>query len=240
MLLHLSLAASLGAWHWWNNRAVERFGEANSLGASAGVSAVAQIPIMRRQGRLNPVANDTESQLQTPELKKAQPKPRPEPEDPNAIPLNRRQKKTEREIVATNQRYRPDPILPNQVTSTSGRALVNPMMGVTGSGGVGTSDSSPFGARFGWYEKLLRERVGQKWRTDDVDSRLRSAPPAIVTFTIARDGNVSGVRIFQSSGNYALDNSALRAIHEASPMPPLPGGFEKPSAQIEFQFELKR
>jgi protein TonB len=114
------------------------------------------------------------------------------------------------------------------------------MIGVQGSGGVGASASSPFGNRFGWYEKLIRERVAQRWRTNDVDSRLRTAPAAIVTFTIAKDGNISNIKIFQSSGNYALDQSAQRAVYEANPMPPLPQGFEKNSANIEFWFELKR
>jgi protein TonB len=63
---------------------------------------------------------------------------------------------------------------------------------------------------------------------------------AIVTFTIRRDGSVTGLRLAQSSGNYALDTSAQRAILEAAPLPPLPPQFERDSAAVEFWFELKR
>jgi periplasmic protein TonB len=238
ILLHVGVIAALVAYEYWNHRKRDLFGDPNSLGASAGVSAVAQIPIPRREGRVNRVANDTESQVAPPE--KTEKKSEPKPDDADAIPLKRKQRKTKQEVIASNQKYREDPTLPNQVTSNLGQAAVTPMIGVQGSGGVGASASSPFGNRFGWYEKLIRERVAQRWRTNDVDSRLRTAPAAIVTFTIAKDGNISNIKIFQSSGNYALDQSAQRAVYEANPMPPLPQGFEKNSANIEFWFELKR
>jgi len=237
-ILHIGVIAILIGYQYWSNRVRDKFGDPNSLGASAGVSAVAQIPIPRRDGRINRVANDTESLVAPPE--KTEKKPAEKREDPDAIPLNKRDKKTKQEVVASNQKYREDPVLPNQVTSNLGQAAVSPMIGVQGSGGVGTSASSPFGNRFGWYEKLIRERVAQRWRTNDVDSRLRTAPVAILTFSIAKDGNISNIKIVQSSGNYALDQSAQRAIYDSNPMPPLPAGFERNSANIEFWFELKR
>lgn len=240
LALHGLVIGVLAGYEWWTNRERDRIGERNSLGAAAGITSVSQIPIARRDARVNPVANDTESMVPTPEKVKPTPKEKVVREDPDAIPLKRKQKKTREEIIATNQRYKPDPVLPNQVTSNLGQAAVSPLLGVQGSGGVGTATASPFGNRFGWYEKLLRERVAQKWSTLDVDQRLRTAPPCIVTFTIARDGNVSAVKIIQSSGNYAIDQSAQRAVLEAAPMPPLPTGFERNTANIEFWFELKR
>ncbi len=238
LLLHLGVIATLVGYGYWMNRTRDLFGDPTSMGASAGVSSVAQIPIPRREGRVNKVANDTESQVSPPE--KAEKKPAAKPDEPDAIPLKKRQKKTQQELIASNQKYRPDPVVPNQVTSMLGQAAVSPMIGVQGSGGVGTSSSSPFGNRFGWYEKLLRERVSQKWSTNEVDSRLRSSPPCVVSFTIAKDGNVSNIKVIQSSGIYALDQSAQKAINDANPMPPLPAGFERNTANIEFWFELKR
>jgi outer membrane biosynthesis protein TonB len=44
----------------------------------------------------------------------------------------------------------------------------------------------------------------------------------------------------QQSGISALDYSVQRAILEASPFPPIPAGFDKDSARVEFTFELKR
>jgi TonB family protein len=44
----------------------------------------------------------------------------------------------------------------------------------------------------------------------------------------------------QRSGNPTLDYSAQRAVLEAAPFPPLPAGFERDSARVEINFELKR
>ncbi len=238
LLLHAALFGSLAAWEWWSHRPRDTFGDPNSLGASAGVTAVNTIPIPRRDARTNPLANDVQSDIPTPVEKKPQPKP--DREDPDAIPLKRKQKKSLQERIASNQTYKPDPLLRNQITSNNGQAASSPLFGVAGSGGVGAGNSSPFGTRFGWYEKLLRERIASKWRTDDVAANIRTAPIVIIGFTIARDGSVSGVRVLQTSGVYALDNSAQRAIYEAAPMPRLPDQFERPAAQVEFHFELRR
>jgi protein TonB len=113
------------------------------------------------------------------------------------------------------------------------------MVGMTGSGGIGVGAGS-FGERFGYYVDLLRQRVAEKWQTSDVDPRLQTAPPVVVTFTIHRNGSLTGVRVVQRSGNSVLDTSAQRAIYDAAPMPPLPAGWDRDSATIEFWFELKR
>ena len=68
----------------------------------------------------------------------------------------------------------------------------------------------------------------------------RPGQVTIVTFSIYRDGRAGDVRIVQSSGNPMVDISAQRAVLDASPFPPLPQGFERSSANIEFQFQLKR
>ena len=242
LVLHLAIIGSLVGWQLWQNRARERWGDPNAIaGGSVSITPVARIPIPQRAGIVNPVANDTPSELPTP------PKPQPKPqekakEDPDAVALNlKRERRTQTDIAARNQRYRPeDAARDNQLTSTTGQRAVSPMFGVEGSGGVGTGTGSVFGVRFGWYESLLRQRVASKWRTTEVDARIRQLPVAILTFTIRRDGSVSGMKIAQSSGNYTLDTSAQRAILEAAPFPPLPPQFERDSAAVEFWFELKR
>jgi periplasmic protein TonB len=113
-------------------------------------------------------------------------------------------------------------------------------MGQLGSGGVGVGQGSPFGNRFGNYVMILRQRVAEKWHTADVDPRIHTLPPAIVTFDLLRDGSVRNVRLAQGSGNPAVDYSAQRAIYDASPFPPLPATYERNDATIEFWFELRR
>jgi protein TonB len=164
--------------------------------------------------------------------------------EPNAIPL--RGRKAQQQLAARAERaqqYRAQPDRPNQVYSSVGQALSSDMYGGrtgTTGGAVGVGPRGAFGQRFGWYRDLLEQRVGQKWRTDDVDARVQTAPPVIVTFDILRNGQIRDVRVLQASGNRALDFSAQRAVYEAAPFPPLPQGYERDSAQIEFWFQLKR
>jgi outer membrane biosynthesis protein TonB len=48
------------------------------------------------------------------------------------------------------------------------------------------------------------------------------------------------MQLLQTSGVPSLDFSVKRAILDASPLPPIPPGFDRDSAKVEFTFELKR
>jgi protein TonB len=87
---------------------------------------------------------------------------------------------------------------------------------------------------------LIIDQVGRHWNTAALT--MSTAPVAVVTFVINRDGSTpqSSVRISQSSGILPLDLSAQRAVMDAAPFPPLPAGFPRSNAQIELRFELRR
>lgn len=219
------------------------WGNPHSLGGggSVGIQAVSQLPMPLRTGATNPVANDTESRV--PQAPKPQPK-KAEIPDPDAIPIRGRdvpRKPTYMRSQQSSQYNANQQHQNHQLYSEKGQALSSNMFGgLQGTGGVGMGPGSAFGNKFGWYRDLLEQRVGQKWHTDEVDPRLQTAPPVIVTFEIRKNGSISNVRVLQGSGNRTLDYSAQRAISEAAPFPPLPQGYERDSAQIEFWFQLKR
>lgn len=238
LALHAGIFAVLAGYAWWmGNRPT--FGDANSLGGGAvSVSVVNSIPLPPRRGVENRVARETENE--TPQEKMERVEKRVLSDDEGlALDKKKKPKKKTREEAAL-RRYLPDEDLTNKVTSTVGRAATSPMLQVQNAGNLGTGENNPFGDRFGAYAKLIRDAVARQWRTNDVPANIRSLPPAIVTFTIARDGSVSAVKVVQTSGNYMLDNSAQRAVLEASPLPALPPQFDRNSATVEFLFELKR
>ena len=242
--LHLSVGAAVLISAWIGHGSRVQWGDVNGGGmGSVTVNVVPRIPLPGRSGPINPVANDTESVVPTPPPK-AKPKPKVEAPEPNAIAIKSRnaERKASRAASAPNKFREQQQDLPNQVYSSAGQAVVSPMYGMTGGGGVGIGTSSPFGAQFGWYVNLLRDQVARNWRTSDLDPRLRSAPQVWVTFTIRRDGSVApgSVRITQRSGNQALDFSAQRAILDAAPFQPLPPQFQRNEVEIEFRFELRR
>ncbi|MBC7927557.1 MAG: TonB family protein [Bryobacteraceae bacterium] len=238
--LHIGLAALVAGWSYLQlSGRVEKWGDPKSLGGGAVTITPVSIPLPPRQGRVNRVANDTESQV--PSDPKPVPKPIQKAPEPDAIAIKGREpQQKSKPQAATPQKYTsvPDP-KPNQVYSQTGQALTSPMFSqAPGGGGVGSGSVSPFGNRFGWYEQLLRERVARNWRSQDLDARIRDR--VSVSFEIARDGSISKVRIAQSSGNFTLDQSAQRAIVQSNPLPPLPREFERDVANIEFWFGLQQ
>lgn len=243
VVLHAVLFAALGGLAWWRGSAI-RIGDPNTLG---GVTVVATdgIPMVQRTGPRNPVANDTESQV--PERPKPATKQRVEPEDPDAVAIDRLPKKKkkltpfEEKILAQQRKLAERDLKENQVYSTTGRALVAPTFAATSSGSGGSIGSgNPFGEKFGAYGKLVIDRIAQKWRTQDIDPGIQTAPMIVVNFDILRDGHVKNVKLLQRSGVYQLDLSAQRAVLEAGPFEPLPAGFDSNVANVQINFQFKR
>ena len=240
VVFHAGILAALVAGSFIPGRTPQRWGDVESMGGSTVVNPVSRIPMVARSGAINRVANDTESQIpQAPEKPKAAQKS-VEPE-PDAISIKGRDSKKTSRVTAANDRYRPyTETKPNQVYSSTGGALVSPMIGTTGSGGVGIGKGTPLGDRFGAYAALLQQRIAQNWKTQDVDARIRTAPPVIMNFTILRNGTIKDIKVKTSSGNPALDYSAQRALYDVGKVEPLPPGYDRDEAVIEFWFELKR
>jgi protein TonB len=240
LVLHVSMAAAVVVFSLVRIPG-EHWGDDKAGGGTVAINVLHQVPLPANSGTVNPVANNTKSEVPEPKPEKVAKAQVKEPE-PDAIPIpSRAAPRKPSPRAASVNKYREQQIdRPNQLYTSEGQRLVSPMIGQPGSGGVGVGQGSPFGDRFGYYVDILRQRVAQKWRSSDVDPRIRSLPAAIVTFTIRRDGSVSGVRVEQTSGNLALDLSAQRAIADAAPFPPLPAGYDKNDVSIEFWFELKR
>jgi periplasmic protein TonB len=237
--LHVAVLASLSLYNWIGSR-TESFGSKDAGGGSIGIQAVDSIPLPHT-GMANPVANDTESQVPQ-DVSKPVPRAKKEVVSKDAIPLKTREKKRLADVASERQKFRPfKEIDQNQVYAKQAPQVSNPMFSAKpGSGRIGTGPNSPLGTRFAGYAQQIQELISQKWRTGDVDPSLQTAPTVIATFDLMRDGSIKNLVILQKSGNYSLDNSVQRAVLEASPFPPIPPGYEKDSAKVEFWFELKR
>jgi TolA protein len=185
---------------------------------------------------MNPVANDTQNVI---------PPPKPQPAkqklpDPEAIALKSRdaKKKAAEEAAAYRQKYKAAEARPNQVTSSTGQAAVSQMFTpLPGGGGVGSGSENPFGYGFGWYAALMRDKVARNWNRQGLDVRVQ-VPTVTIFFDVQRDGSIRNARIAQPSGNYLLDQSALRAVMTSSPFQPLPPQLPKDSYTISLEFRL--
>jgi periplasmic protein TonB len=212
----------------------EVWGGPTHAGDAVAVNAVKSIPLPSHSGRVNPVANETESQV--PQAPKPEPKKQVKVPEEKAIPLKSRTAQKQPKQQA-QQRYRPEPLRPNQVTAAEAPAVRTPMFQKPG-GAVGLGQNSTLGTRFGAYADLVAQRVTEKWQNDALAGQ--SAPMAIITFDIQRDGSIRNAKVAQPSGNSTMDYSALRAVMDAAPFPPLPSEYDRNQASVELQFQLKR
>jgi protein TonB len=205
-----------------------------SAGSAVAINSVKSIPLPSRAGQVNPVANETESQV--PQAPKPEPKQQAKVPE-NAIPIKSRFAKQQPKPQAL-QHYHPQPPAQNQVFSRDAPAAVSPMFQKPGSGGVGVGPNSAFGNQFGAYASLVVQRVTEKWQTTGLAGM--HLPMVVITFDIQRDGSVKNPQIAQRSGNSTLDYSALRAVTDAAPFPPLPPQYSGSSTNVELRFQLQQ
>ncbi len=98
-----------------------------------------------------------------------------------------------------------------------------------GSGIFGTQ-----GFPLGEYASTIKKRVTKNWY---IPSNLRhSNEYTTIVFFIDRDGQHFGTQIVDSSGNNSLNITALNAILNSNPFPPLPPGFPGDHIGVKYIF----
>lgn len=105
----------------------------------------------------------------------------------------------------------------------------------SGSGqGLGFGPGGP-GGGYNYYYGALQSKLKNAWFNTAM-AASEGGQIAYVACRIHRSGQASDIRIYQSSGNEALDRSGLRAVHRAQPFPPIPSG--NPNQYIDVIFEF--
>jgi protein TonB len=97
-----------------------------------------------------------------------------------------------------------------------------------GGGGGGFGD-------FAYYRIAIQNKVAANWSPGFVSGEAS----CIVYFRIIRSGRVVGARVEETSGIPFYDQTARRAVIEASPLPPLPEQFPDDAVGIHFLFRYK-
>ncbi len=90
---------------------------------------------------------------------------------------------------------------------------------------------------FTWYLSRVQRKVAERWAEQPRISEPAQRP--LIFVEILRDGSIKPPRVEKSSGNALYDQAALRAITEASPFPPLPQEWDRPTLRILFGFEVR-
>ena len=94
--------------------------------------------------------------------------------------------------------------------------------------------------RFAFYLAAIRNKIGSHWvpppGLDATGRRIR----ATVYFRIHQDGQISVASVETSSGYAFFDQTAMRALLAATPLPPLPAGFTDTYLGVHFGFEYQQ
>lgn len=87
--------------------------------------------------------------------------------------------------------------------------------------------------KYDYYLGLIKNKVDNRWSQPVTHSNTRKA---LIEFTINRKGDVSNVKVADSSGDRYFDQTAMRAVTLSTPFPPLPRGYKGDSLKVHYRF----
>ncbi len=106
----------------------------------------------------------------------------------------------------------------------------------TGEGGTGGASSAVMSIKFKIYYNLLWQRIRSVWVLPEEALGGKKNLETIIAIRITQDGQIEDIQFEKKSGNPYLDESALRAIKKANPLPPLPPGIETDKFDVGVRF----
>lgn len=102
--------------------------------------------------------------------------------------------------------------------------------GAPGEGGGGVAR----GLEFIMYTEQVKRRVKESW----IVTEKKPGLSATIRFSVQPDGEVVGIELVKPSGDHAFDQSVMRAISKANPLPPPPQAYQQEFAtqKVEVTF----
>ncbi len=97
---------------------------------------------------------------------------------------------------------------------------------------ISASQQSPGENR---YFAIIEDAINRHWKNPDVPINNKKV---ILTFHVAKSGEISRVHVDQSSGNTYYDSAILGAINKANPLPKFPSDLHKSFLDIKFLFTM--
>ena len=85
------------------------------------------------------------------------------------------------------------------------------------------------------YASSLNAWIGSHWKIPEMLKKNRNLK-TLVALTIRRDGSIVNMQIEQKSGDPFFDQSVMKALHSASPMPRFPGVMTETSQEFILGF----
>lgn len=164
---------------------------------------------------------------------------------PKKAPVKAEPVKKKSEVKPVAEKAKPKPAAPTraEIDKDYQKAMQRYLGESTEAGGQGFGAGRIGGSGMGGgvlrppefftYRQVLRDSIRRGWKWYD----SRAALVTQVTFDIAVDGTISNVAVSGSSGNDEFDQSVLRAVYKASPLPPPPTSVYSDFRSVRLSFD---
>ena len=120
------------------------------------------------------------------------------------------------------------------LADNSGSSLFNPQANASqqalNSGGLDARQDLNMGP----YFAEIRRRVRRNWRPSSPGNDRHT----VLAFSIQRNGQITGLRIVQSSGSEKVDRDSVAAVQKSGPFAALPANFPEEKLDLQFSFNI--
>ena len=239
--LHVGITLALLVYATFVTRGTGESWGSGGGGDAIGATLVSTVPLPANPAPTqNVLANESKGLTQS--------QPKIEEKEPEAIEIQGQKAKIKpKKKQITESKAKPQPAPEpenNKVAFGEGGPVSGPYGTFSAAGAKGgfgiTGGGGDFGTRYGWYVRVIQQKVSENWLRYEVDPRITSAQRVYITFDVARDGHPSNVRVEQSSGVPSLDISATRALERIDTFGPLPADYPGSKISVEYWFDYKR
>jgi colicin import membrane protein len=234
----------------------EKIGASN-LGTELVASSAPKAAVARKTEEIPPPVQQTKEETKT-ETPKAVEKEAPVQEKAvlkEAPPKNLVKKEPTKEVKSESKTEEAalDRVRENLIQSAVDRlksrtdAAAKPSKGEAISSGTGEGEGAAAlgpgghgggvvkGMEFIIYQNRMLNSIKDNWAWVGQKSNLK----VVVHFSINENGEISGLKVVQPSGDPSYDESVLRAVKKSSPLPPPPESSRKDFADVELTFRPK-
>jgi TolA protein len=104
--------------------------------------------------------------------------------------------------------------------------------GRLGGSGAGRANADVIERQYG---ATLNDRIRSQWQLPEIIT-TKSHLKAMVALTVRRDGSIEDMRLEQRSGDAVFDQSVLKALRNAEPMPSFPALIHKSTLEFALNF----
>lgn len=93
---------------------------------------------------------------------------------------------------------------------------------------------------YAWYLSIVQGKVSSNWRQPSSRLITQDQLSTRISFRIRRDGSAELVTVRRSSNLPNVDQSAVKAVRDSTPFPPLPDDYMEDHLDVTIDFTVKQ